>query len=82
MTVQPKKVLATMMMMMMLTKLLSMTMVVEAETQAPPYLARQMLHLAYADIGDEHTPILFLSDTGMPYRVPSIDIPGTKPRRE
>ena len=36
-----------------------MTMVVEAETRAPPYLARQMSRLAYADIGDEHTPILF-----------------------
>ena len=29
---------------------------VEVETRAPPYLARQMSRVAYADIGDADTP--------------------------
>ena len=32
---------------------------VEVATRAPPYLARQMSHVAYADIGDVDTLRLF-----------------------
>jgi hypothetical protein len=59
-------------MMLMLTKLLMMTMVVEAETRAPLYLARHSSRLPYADVGDAHTPGLFDSGhEGIPASTPS-----------
>ena len=45
-------------MVMKLTKMLMKLLItnVEVETRAPPYLARQMSRVAYAEIGDAVTP--------------------------
>ena len=51
---------ATMKTMTKLTNMITDPMMnVEVETRAPPYLARQMSRVAYADIGDAHTTNLF-----------------------
>ena len=47
----------------------------EVETRVPPYLARQMSRVAYADIGDADTPLLFGSGhEGIPTSEPHEDL--------